>query len=142
MRGYTLVELSVALALTGLVILTSAVGWHSWRDAAPLEQAASVARSELARARAAAVARREVLRLQVEGSGSLVVSDADGRRLRSTPLRSDPFFLDSIRLRPSTLRFNARGQGSPGSLYLYRGDRAVRIVVNFIGRVRVERKRL
>jgi hypothetical protein len=46
--------------------------------------------------------------------------------------------LDSVRLRPSTLRFNPRGQAAPGSLYLYRGRRGVRLVSNFLGRVRRE----
>ena len=139
MHGFTLLELTVTLALAGLAVLATA-GWLGWRDAARLERAAAVAREELARARGSAAARREVLRLRVDGSGSLVLSDAGGRTLRSTPLRAGPFGLDSVRLRPATLRFNPRGQGSPGSLYLHRGDRAVRIVINFIGRVRVERQ--
>lgn len=142
MRGHTLVELTLALTLSGIVALAATAGWRRWREAAPLERASAVAGGELARARSAAVARRSVLRLRVEDGGVLVLSDAEGRRVRATRLRAAPFRLDSVRLRPATLRFNARGQGSPGSLYLYRGDRAVRLVINFIGRVRVERLRL
>lgn len=142
MRGYTVLELTLALSLSGIVALAAAVGWRRWREAAPLERAAAVAGGELARARGAAMARRSVLRLRVDEGGVLVLSDVGGREIRATRLQAAPFRLDSVRLRPATLRFNARGQGSPGSLYLYRGDRAVRIVINFIGRVRVERLRL
>lgn len=138
-RGRTFVEVALVLALTGLAAATTAAGWRHWRGRAPLQRATAVARGELGRARAVAVARRAVVRLSVSGDGELVLSDADGRRLRSTPFRGAPFRLDSLRLRPATLRMNARGQGSPGSLYLYRGDRGVRIVSNFIGRLRVER---
>lgn len=139
MRGYTLVELTVVLVLAGTAILAVAAGWRRWSDDWPLDRAAAVARSELGRARATAIARREVVRLRVAGRGELVLHDADDRRLRSTPLTGSPFRLDSVVLRPSTLRYNPRGQGSPGSLYLYRRDRGVRIVSNFIGRIRVER---
>ncbi|MFW6193741.1 MAG: hypothetical protein ACOC83_09675, partial [Gemmatimonadota bacterium] len=65
--------------------------------------------------------------------------DTDGELVGTTPLVAGTFDLDSARLRPSVLRFNARGQASPGSLYLYRKRRGVRVVSNFIGRVRVER---
>jgi hypothetical protein len=56
--------------------------------------------------------------------------------------RSGDVALDSIRLRPATLRFNARGQAAPGSVYLYRRDRGVRLVSNFLGRIRQENFRL
>lgn len=139
MRGFTVVELLVVLVLSAAAVLAVTAGWSRWAAGWPLGRAASVARSELGRARALAIARREVVRLRVSARGELVVRDAADRRLRSTPFRGDPFRLDSLRLRPSTLRYNARGQGSPGSLYLYRRGRGVRIVSNFIGRLRVER---
>jgi hypothetical protein len=50
----------------------------------------------------------------------------------------DALPVDSLRVRPATLRFNARGQAAPGSVYLYRGRRSIRIVCNFLGRLRIE----
>lgn len=139
MRGYTLVELTLVLALAATAVLAVTAGWRRWSEGWRLDRAAAVARSELGRARAIAIARREVVRLRVSGRGELILYDAADRRLRSTPLGGSPFRLDSLVLRPSTLRYNPRGQGSPGSLYLYRRGRGVRIVSNFIGRLRVER---
>lgn len=141
-RGYTMVELLIVVALAGVVVAGTAAGWRHWAAGAPLQRAEAVARAELHRARATAIGRRSVVRLTVSSRGELVLSDDAGRRLRSIPFRAAPFRLDSLRLRPATLRMNARGQGSAGSLYLYRGDRGARIVSNFIGRIRVERLRL
>lgn len=79
------------------------------------------------------------MRVRLDPGGSLVALDARGRIVAATPLRDAGLLgVDSVRLRPATLRFNARGQAGPGSLYLYRGGRGVRLVVNFIGRVRRE----
>ena len=137
--GYTAVELLIVVVLAGTAVAGTAAGWRHWTRVAPLERAAVVARGELHRARSIAVGRRIVARVSVSSRGELVLSDDAGRRLRWTPFRSPPFRLDSLRLRPATLRMNARGHGSAGSLYLYRGGRGIRIVVNFIGRTRVER---
>ena len=138
-HGYTVVELLVVVTLTAVAVAGSAAGWRHWMRQAPLERAAEVARGELSRARSVAVGRRMVARVSVSERGELVLADDAGRRLRATPFRAPPFRLDSLRLRPATLRINARGQGSAGSLYLYRGGRGIRIVVNFIGRIRLER---
>jgi len=71
--------------------------------------------------------------------GVLETVDRDGAVVDRTRLLDSPLGVDSARLRPSVMRFNARGQAAPGSLYLYRGRRVVRIVCNFLGRLRVER---
>lgn len=93
----------------------------------------------LSRARMLAVARRQTLRVRISASGSLVLLDPDGERLDEVALQGDGLWtLDSLRLRPATLRFNSRGQAAPGSLYLYRGRRSVRLVSNFVGRIRQE----
>ena len=138
-RGYTVVELLIVVVLAGVAVAGTAAGWRHWAGEAPLERAAAVARSELHRARSIATGRRIVARVRVSDRGELVLSDDGGRRIRSTPFLAPPFRLDSLRLRPATLRVNARGQGTAGSLYLYRGGRGIRIVINFIGRIRVER---
>ena len=138
-HGCTTVELLIVVVLTAVAVAATAAGWRHWMRQSPLERAAEVARGELTRARSVAVGRRIVARVSVSERGELVLADDAGRRLRATPFRARPFRLDSLRLRPPTLRINARGQGSAGSLYLYRGGRGIRIVVNFIGRIRLER---
>jgi hypothetical protein len=136
--GVSLAELLLVLTFIGLLI-GLAVPQLSWLEATSLSRSAAAARIQLQRARMLAVARRQTLRIRISASGSLVLLDPDGERLEEMPLQGDGLWtLDSLRLRPSTLRFNARGQAAPGSLYLYRGHRSVRLVSNFVGRIRQE----
>jgi len=96
-------------------------------------------RNHLALARSLAIARREKIRVRRDESGDLVLLTLSGERVVAAAVGpSADVPVDSLRVRPSTLRFNARGQAAPGSVYLYRGDRVERIVSNFLGRLRVE----
>lgn len=135
----TMVEVLIATVLLAIGLGMGAQGLRRYRDAVALDRAAEAARARLAEARMLAVARRGVVELRVTGSGALELRDPDEAVVGVTPLVDGDFDLDSARLRPSVLRYNARGQASPGSLYLYRSRRGVRLVSNFIGRVRVER---
>lgn len=137
--GLTLVELLMALVLLAVALALGAEGVRRYRDAVALDRATDAVRSRLAEARMLAVARRGVVELRITPSGELELLDVDGEVQGITPLRDGEFDLDSVRLRPRVLRFNARGQAAPGSLYLYRRGRGVRVVSNFIGRIRVER---
>lgn len=134
--GFSLVEVAVALAVTGLAatfIISSEP-----LDRFSLTRAARLAESQLTLARLHAVATRAPTavtlagtRLEVSGRGGSLLSRVDvGRHAFGR--------LDSVRLRPSALRFNARGHGSAGSVYLYRGERGIRVVSNFVGQVRAE----
>ena len=135
-NGFSLVEVAVALAVAGLA--ATFIVSRQPLDRFSLTRAARVAESQLALARLHAVATHAPTavtlagtRLEVSVSGGSLLSRVDlgGRALGR---------LDSVRLRPSTLRFNARGHGSSGSVYLYRGERGIRLVSNFVGRVRAE----
>ncbi len=109
-------------------------------DRVSLARSAEIARSHLARARLAALTRRARVEVRLGRSGRLLLLDAGGNRIAEVDVGADGLLaLDSLRIRPSTIRYNARGQGSPGSVYLYRGDRGVRLVSNFLGRVRKQR---
>jgi len=137
--GITLPEVLISLSM--LTILAAAVlPLRSWLDGISLDRSAQLAISHLNRARMSAVSRRATLRVRVSGPGEILLLAPDGSRISSTRLAGDGLArLDSIRLRPTTLRYNARGQASAGSLYLYKGDRGVRIVSNFVGRLRLVR---
>ena len=137
--GVTLPELLIALTLFGTLAVLGASGFRTLRDVTALRAATWSVQGQLRLARSTAIARREKVRLRVDAAGDLTVWAAGDERLASAGVgpRGD-IPVDSIRVRPATLRFNARGQAAPGSIYLYRGDRAVRVVSNFLGRLRVE----
>lgn len=139
-RGFTLPGLLISLVLLGGVSMVGLAVSRSHSATRALDGATRVARGALDTGRLTAVARRRVVRLRLEGARRLVLYDDGDHELRGWPLgREGPFRLDSIRLRPRTLRFNSRGQAAPGSVYLYRGGGGRRLVINFLGRVRVER---
>lgn len=138
--GFGLAQLLTALCVAGVLLAVLVPPLRSVMDSLSLERSADVAQVQLQRTRLLAVAHRDVLRLRLGPDHTLVVFDSRDRVLTVTPLAGDGFVrLDSAELRPVTLRYNSRGHASPGSLYLYRGDRGVRLVSNFLGRVRRER---
>ncbi|WP_419163185.1 prepilin-type N-terminal cleavage/methylation domain-containing protein [Candidatus Palauibacter sp.] len=132
--GFSLVEMLVAICLAGTA--AAVVMSRGPLDRLGLSRAARVAESQLVLARLKAVATHAPTEVRLVGT-RLEVARRGGRLLSRVELaRHGLGRLDSARLRPSTLRFNARGHGSPGSLYLYRGRLGVRLVSNFVGRVR------
>jgi len=138
--GFTLLELAIALALAGLLTAVAFSGFRSFVDSAAITSAARTVREHVTRARSTAIYRRERVRLHQSPTADLTLRDDRDSVLATLSLaRTGPFAIDSVRVRPATLRFNSRGQAAPGSIYLYRAKRGARIVVNFLGRVRVQR---
>jgi len=137
--GVTLPELLIALTILGTLGAIGASGLRSLRDSTAVRAATWSVRSHLILARSLAIARREKILIRRDANGSLVILATDGRTVAAASVgpRAD-LAVDSLRVRPSTLRFNALGQAAPGSVYLYRGDRVVRVVSNFLGRLRIE----
>lgn len=136
--GTTLIELLIALVI---ILTLSALGWNGmrrYRAAAALQGAARAVSRQLALGRSLAVSRRESVRFR-QGADELLLLAADGSPLarlgvgRETDLR-----VDSVRVRPGTIRFNPRGHAGAGSVYLWRDGRGIRLVCNFLGRVRQE----
>lgn len=133
-NGFSLIEVLVAVAVAGVAALVvvsrvSLVGLG-------LAQAARLAESQLVQARLHAIATRTPTEVTLTGT-RLEVARRGGMPLSRVDLATHGLGRpDSIRLRPATIRFNARGHGSPGSIFLYRGRRGVRLVSNFVGRVR------
>lgn len=137
-RGFTLPELLIVLTVMSILLAMSWSGLSAFREASALRAAARQVTAQLALARRLAVGRRETVRFTAAGN-DLTLSAPDGTVLLRVGLEGpDPLPVDSLRVRPSSLRFNARGQAAPGSVYLYRGRRSIRIVCNFLGRLRVE----
>jgi prepilin-type N-terminal cleavage/methylation domain-containing protein len=137
--GLTLTEVLIVLSVAGTLAALTLTGFRSFRDAHSMRAAAWSVRNELALARSLALGRREVVRVTVDPELGLTILDSSGRRLGGVTIGPDgDLAVDSIRTRPRTLRFNSRGQAAPGSVYLYGKGRVVRVVCNFLGRLRVE----
>jgi Tfp pilus assembly protein FimT len=134
------VELAIVMALAGLLTAVAFSGFRSFADSAAITGAARAVREHVTRARSTAIYRRERVRLRQSPTADLTLQDDRDSVLASLSLAlTGPFAIDSVRVRPATLRFNSRGQAAPGSIYLYRERRGARIIVNFLGRVRVQR---
>lgn len=132
--GFSLVEVLVAIAVAGIVAGVVISGTSV--DRFGLARAARLAEAQLVRARLHALASHVPADVTIAGTW-LEVAQRGGPTLSRVDLAAHGFGrLDSVRLRPATIRFNARGHGSPGSVYLYRGRRGIRLVSNFVGRVR------
>jgi prepilin-type N-terminal cleavage/methylation domain-containing protein len=140
--GFTLLELLIVLSIAGITLGAGQPVISNLRDARMLRSATQVIRHQLSFARRSAVHGREKVRFR-RSEDRLILETVTGE-VRSSIALSGPDRLpvDSVQLRPSTFRFNARGQAAPGSVYLFRGRRSVRIVCNFLGRIRVERVRV
>ena len=137
--GVTLPELLITITVIGTLTALGASGFRSLRAATSMRAATWSVRNHLALARSLAIARREKIQVRLDPGGDLVLLAASGERVVAAAVGpGSDVPVDSLRVRPSTLRFNARGQAAPGSVYLYRGDRVVRVVTNFLGRLRVE----
>jgi len=142
-RGVTLPEILITLTILATVAAMSVSGFRALRAAASARAATRSVLNHLALARSMAVARRERVRVRLDARGDLILLDDSDRRLAGASVGPEgDLRVDSLRVRPSTLRFNARGQAAPGSVYLYRGKRVIRIVSNFLGRLRVEKPRI
>jgi len=134
--GTTLVELSVAAALLG-ILFALAIPATSVLDEWSLARAARLAEGTLTRARLTAIAHRRPLLVRARPGGVLETVDRAGTVLARLDLSASGIrAIDSLRVRPAAVRYNARGHGSAGSIYLYRGRRGIRVVSNFIGRLR------
>jgi prepilin-type N-terminal cleavage/methylation domain-containing protein len=136
--GMTLIELLIALVILSTL---SAIGWRGlrrYRDAAALQEAANAVTRALNFGRNSAMARRETIRLRV-GAGELLLLSPDGVPVFRLPIGPGTELpVDSVVVRPATIRFNSRGHAGAGSVYLWRHNVTVRLVCNFLGRVRRE----
>lgn len=135
-RGVTLIEASLAIAVLG-ILLVSVIPAGSVTDEWSLARAARLTEGVLTRARLTAISRRHTLRVRAGTGFSLETVDQAGTIVSRVDLSASGIrAIDSLRIRPATLRYNPRGQGSAGSVYLFRGRRGIRVVSNFVGRIR------
>ena len=135
-RGVTLIELSITVAALG-ILLGLAIPATFVLDEWSLARAARLAEGTLTSARLTAIAHRRTLLVRTSPSGVLETVDRAGSVVARVDLAASGIrAIDSLRVRPAAIRYNPRGHGSAGSIYLYRGRRGIRVVSNFLGRIR------
>lgn len=134
--GHSLIEITIALVVIS-VVAAIALPATSAVDRWALTRAARLTERQLANARILAVARRDRIRLRVVGGGTLESLDGAGTIVDRRVLAGGrPGLVDSVTIRPASIRFNPRGHGAAGSIYLYRNGRGIRVISNFVGRIR------
>lgn len=137
--GHTLPEILIVLTLVGTLSALTVAGFRGLQDATAMRAAGWVVRNQLSLARSLALGRRESIRVTMVSGYGLAILDGAGRRLGGvTTGPGGDLQVDSVQVRPATLRFNSLGMAAPGSVYLHGRGRIVRIVCNFLGRLRVE----
>jgi hypothetical protein len=121
------------LVVLGMAALPATSALDRWS----LSRAARLTTTQMIEARLLAVGRRDRIRVRVVGSGTLETVDGAGaiidRRVLAGP---SPGLVDSVRIRPNAIRYNPRGHGAAGSIYLYRNGLGIRVISNFVGRIR------
>lgn len=131
-------EVILAIGLLG-TLAAAALPPTGALDRLALARAARLVEGHLSGARLRAAASRERVHVRVLGH-ALVAETADGSVLARTRLGGHGIGrIDSVRVRPSRIRYNPRGHGSAGSITLYRGGHGVRVISNFVGRIRRHR---
>ena len=134
--GTTLLEVVCAIALLSILASLSIPVVRSL-DAWAVNAAARITERHLMTVRLRAAADRRLYRIRATPGGNLETLDNTGRVVGRLELAGPTARLvDSLRVRPRTIRYNPRGHGSAGSIYLYRNGRGVRLISNFVGRIR------
>ena len=121
------------LAILGSAALAASPVVDVWA----LSRAAKLTERQLGTTRLQAVAERRRLLVSRSGAATLETLDVAGRVVARLDLGTGGSGLvDSVAVRPRAIGYNARGHGSAGSVYLYRNGRGVRVISNFVGRIR------
>jgi len=149
-RGFTLIELVVAIAIIAIVAAIAIPGWLSWRDGIKVRGAANSLKADFERAKLRAV--RENGNVCVLFTGSTTYRVFTDRNEDSTLDAGEDTIANrtlpaGVTISGNTfsgnrMSFNSRGvpDGSAGTVTLTStGGRSFDVVVSMFGRVRTER---
>ena len=149
-KGFTLIELVVAIAIVAIVVAIAIPGWLSWRDGVKVRGAASSLKADFERAKLRAV--RENGNVCVLFTGNTTyqvftdpnedsVRDADENMIANRTLPAGVTITNNT-FSGNRVSFNSRGvpDGKAGTVTLTStGGKRFDVVVSMFGRVRTER---
>ncbi|MBC2733621.1 MAG: prepilin-type N-terminal cleavage/methylation domain-containing protein [Desulfobacteraceae bacterium] len=148
-KGFTLLELMVAIAIVAVMATITIPGWLSWRDSAKARGAANSLKADFERAKLRAVRENSNVCVLFTGNtayqiftdpneDSILGAGEDTIADRALP---DGVSITGNTFSSSRMSFNARGipDGSAGTVTLTSaGGRRYEVVVSPFGRVRTE----
>ncbi len=140
-QGFTLAELLVWLTCIGILLALAVPGVHHIQQEWSLLASAHMLEYSLSWARFHSIVTNSSLALRIEPDGSgFYWEDADGTAYEQSVRSMAPGVRISRAPRRS-LRFHPSGRAAPAGTVQLEGSRgSYRVVVNFAGRVRVQKK--
>ena len=144
-RGFTLVEMLIAVTIIGLVLAIGASGLRQYHERIVVREAAAVVAVDIAVTRSAAIKlRRNVSLVAREDSLAYVIRSDSGVVLR--PVRTFntgselPLTKFDVKLTGDSLTFNSRGilvSSGTREIDVARSNRAMQVQFNALGRTRI-----
>lgn len=146
-RGFTLMELIIAIVIVGIVSALGIMGFKQWGEAGTVEKAARVVAADVALTRQYAIQRREGVSLvadetarsyQIRSATGVVLLRRDFDAANDLPLTQ----LD-VRLPGDSIAFNSRGlvaNAGVAQVDVGRTGRTQRVSFNALGRTRIQKQ--
>jgi len=146
-RGFSLIELMIAMAIATTITLVGITAFKQWGEAGTVEKAARVVAADVALTRQHAIQRRETVSLvadetnrsyQIRSAGGVVLLRRVFDAANDLPLTQ----LD-VRLPGDSIAFNSRGlvaNAGTAQVDVGRTGRTQRVSFNALGRTRIQKQ--
>ena len=144
MEGFTIMELLIAVVLTGIVAAVGHAGFRQFNEAITTQKAIRVISADLSLTRSYAIRRRSDVSLVADESNlSYTIRDVDGTVFAQRDFQRDsglPLTMLNVAAPGDSVTFNSRGLlvGVPGvEIEVGRHGRVRNLFMNALGRVNI-----